>query len=427
MHKPGASIAGVVPIPIPSALSLLFMAKLWLFLAWAMAQEASLERLIVRTDGTYEAHWKVSCRSNLPCEVRLPGRFTYLSASSRTPVIALTMEADTLWGPFSANLPNESGIPLGLSVTATYLAGSDPEEIKGILQEYTRNYIVISTTQGTHWISRQYLISLYFEAQAGGASAYPATRLQISPQNSSVDSVFLITRGNLVDSLRFFYFIEPLERDSYRLTAWVRIPPMWGKAYETNLEVQAQDNFIRSIGRFRWPAYAEFQVRLAEYTLRGREIYLFSLPPKIFPADSGMMVVEARSILHLFSEEAFHLPPGESYIRFRSGTCMAFFSDIGPSLRIPYPDPVPLRATLHEVPQKLDRKASPTTVGTLRVTNPFSESISLRVEKPVPGECRLSETGLARVERRDSLYLLSWEVVLAPGQNINFSYRYAKP
>ncbi len=403
------------------------MAKLWLFLAWALAQEASLERLILRTDGTYEAHWKVSCRGIPPCDVRLPDRFTYLSASSRTPVIAFAIETDTFWGPFSTSLPNHSKIPLGLAVTATYLAGSDPEEIKGTLREYTPNYIIISTAQGTHWISRQHLIALYFEAQEGGSSAYTATRLKIFPQNPDEDSVFLITRGRLLDSLRFFYSIEPLDGDSYKLTAWVRIPPLWSKAYETNLEIQAKDGFTRSIGRLRWPAYAAFQVRLAEYILRGREVYLFSLPARVFPADSGMMMVEAQRLLHLSSEEAFLLPSGETYVRLRSGACMAFSGSLGPSIRIPYPHPSPLRATLHEAPYKADRKASPSIMGILRVTNPFSESLSLLVEKLVPGEYRLLETGLARVERQEALYLLSWEAALAPGQSINFSYKYVRP
>ena len=403
------------------------MAKLWLFLAWAVAQEASLERLILRTDGTYEAHWKVSCRGTPPCEVRLPGRFTYISASSLTPVIAFTIEADTLWGPFSTNLLSNSEIPLGLAVTATYLAGSDPDEIKGILQGYTHSYIVISTAQGTHWINRQHLIDLYFEAQEGGASTYPATRLKIFPQNSGVDSVFLVTRGFLSDSLHFFYLIEPLEGDSYRLTAWVRIPPLWGKAYETNLEIQAQNGFTWVMGRLRWSSYAEFQVRFAEYALRGREVYLFSLPAKVFPADSGLMMVEARRLLLLSSEEVLFLPPGEGYVCLRGWPPMAFSAVFGPLIRIPHPSPLSLRATLHEAPQKSDRKAFPTTVGTLRVTNPFSESISLLVEKFVPGEYRLLEAGLARVERQDSLYLLSWEAVLAPGQSMNFSYRYVRP
>ena len=404
------------------------MAKLWLFLAFALAQKVSLERLLLRADGTYEAHWSATCPGNPPYEVRLPGRFTYLSASEGAPVIAFTMQPDTFWGPYSATLQNDPEIPLGLSVTATYLAGSDPEEVKGTVQAHTRDHLVISTAQATHWISRQHLLSLSCEAQDGGASPYPATRLKIFPQNTTIDPTFsLFTRGKLSDSLRFFYFLAPEEGDVYRLTAWVRIPPLWGQVYEANLEVQAQDNLTWSVGRFRWPTHAAFQVRLAQYVFRGREAYLFSLPARPFPADSGLMGVEAQSILYVSSEEAPPLPPGESSVRLRGGTSISFSGGFGPSMRIPYPSSARLRATLHEAPQKSDRKAAPTIVGTLRVTNPFSEPIHLLVEKPVPVDFVLLETGLARVERREALYLLLWEAILAPGQSISFSYRYAKP
>ncbi len=405
------------------------MTKLWLFGALALAQEASLERLLLYSDGTYEAHWKVVCQGSIPYQLRLPGRFTHISTSQKTPAFALTVEPDTFWGP-PATIPLETAqLPLGLPVTATYLAGSDLEEVKGTLQAQTPEYTVLSTPQGPHWISRSYLISLHTLAQDSGAACYPATRLQIFPQVSFADSTFyLFSWGKLPDSLRFLYLIEPLEGDSYKLTAWVIVPPLWGRAYETNLEVHWRDSLTWSLGRYRVPALGHFQVRLAEYVLRGRAGYLFSLLSLSPLLDSSLTVVEARPILQFASETPFRLPAGQGYLKLTNGGSVSFMGAFRVPTRISYPGSGSMRGILQESLRKSDRKSPPVVFGTLRVTNLFSESAYLVVERFIPGRPLPSETGLARIEKHgDSLYLLSWEAVAAPGQTLSFSYGYVRP
>jgi hypothetical protein len=409
------------------------MAKLWLFLSLGLAQEITLDRLILHTNGTYEAHWKVPCPSYAPCEVRLPGRFTHCLPPSS--VFAYTMEPDTLWGPFFNHAPLDAEIPLGLPVVAAYLAGSDIEEVKGLLHAQNPIYTIISTDQGLVWINRQHLVSLHFSRTEAGNAPYPATRLKLFPQSQTPDSIlYLLTWGQLPDSLRFFYGIEPSEGDMYKLTVWVKVPPLFGQSYETTLEVQDQNNLSWNLGRLKIPAYTAFQVRLTQYVLRGRIGYLFSLPLRLPAEDSSWTTVSAESFLFFSSSDS---PPGEKglfpllpaglgYLSTIGQAAIPFLinSKKGQALRVPYSGLPPLQATLQESPRKSDRKSPLPIAGTLRVTNPFAEPIYLVVEKPVSGKPLPSEIGLARIEKQESSYLLSWEAVLAPGQNLSFSYAY---
>jgi|GEM_PF-3295911 len=410
------------------------MAKLWLFLSLGLAQEITLEQLILHTNGTYEAHWKVPCPTYAPCEVRLPGRFTHCLPPSS--VFAYMMEPDTLWGPFFSHAPLDAEIPLGLPVVATYLAGSDIEEVKGLLHAQNPTYTIISTDQGLVWINRQHLVSLHFSRTEAGNAPYPATRLKLFLQSQTPDSIlYLLTWGQLPDSLRFFYGIEPSEGDMYKFTVWVKVPPLFGQSYETTLEVQDQNNLSWNLGRLKIPAYAAFQVRLARYTLRGRIGYLFSLPLRLPAEDSSWTTVSAESFLFFSSLDSPSggkgllplLPSGPGHLSTSDQEVIPFFITYkkNQTLRVPYSGLPPLQATLEESPRKSDRKSPLIVAGTLRVTNPFEDPIYLVVEKPVLGKPLPSEVGLARIEKQDSSYLLTWEAVLAPGQSLSFSYAYA--
>jgi hypothetical protein len=346
------------------------------------------------------------------------------------------MEPDTLWGPFFSHAPLDAEIPLGSPVVAAYLAGSDIEEVKGLLHAQNPTYTIISTDQGLVWINRQHLVSLHFSRTEAGSAPYPATRLKLFLQSQTPDSIlYLLTWGQLPDSLRFFYGIEPSEGDMYKLTVWVKVPPLFGQSYETTLEVQAQNNLSWNLGRLKIPAYAAFQVRLAQYTLRGRIGYLFSLPLRLPAEDSSWTTVSAESFLFFSSSDSpsggkgllWLLPSGPGYLSTADQEVIPFFITYKKSqtLRVPYSGLPPLQATLQEAPRKSDRKSPLIVAGTLRVTNPFAEPIYLVVEKPVLGKPLPSEVGLARIEKQDSSYLLTWEALLAPGQSLSFSYAYA--
>ncbi len=412
------------------------MAKLWLFLSLGLAQEVLLERLILHTDGTYEAHWKVACGSLVPCEVRLPGRPMHLLPVGGSLPFSFTIAPDTLWGPAS-----EEDIPLGLAVTAAYLAGSDLEESQGTLQAKTPEFIMISTKGGQHWIARQHLVSLHAPSKEEGSMPYPATRLNLFPQNTRTDSIFsFIAVEKVADRPRFLYALEPAHSSQYKLTLWVWVPVLFGRSYETSLTVQGAGGMAWPAGRVQVPAGVPFQVRLKEFSFPGRIAYVFSLPSEPNAEDSSLITCIAKSYL-LFSQldnvgvgegavqttesRAFMtLPAGEGYFYAGSGPAIPFQIQAGRPIRIPYLDTVPLQATLQERGRKAGRKAPLAITGTLRVTNPFSESIHLLVEKPVSGEPLPTESGLARIEKQGTTYLLSWEATLAPGQTLTLSYAY---
>jgi hypothetical protein len=220
----------------------------------------------------------------------------------------------------------------------------------------------------------------------------------------------------------------------YKLTVWVKVPPLFGQSYETNLEVQDQNNLSWNLGRLKIPAYAAFQVRLTQYVLQGRIGYLFSLPLRLPAEDSSWTTVSAESFLFFSSSDSPSgrkgllplLPSGPGYLSTADQEVIPFFITYKKSqtLRVPYSGLSPLHATLQESTRKSDRKNPSTIAGALRVTNPFAEPIYLVVEKPVSGKPLPSEIGLARIEKQESSYLLSWEAVLAPGQNLSFSYAY---
>lgn len=412
------------------------MAKLWLFLSLGLAQEALLEQLILHTDGTYEAHWKVSCGSVVPCEVRLPGRPAHLLPVGGSLPFYFTMVPDTLWGPAS-----EGDVPLGLAVTAAYLAGSDLEESQGTLQAKTPEFIAISKKEGQHWIARRHLVSLHASSNEEESIPYPATRLHLFPQNPRTDSVFsFIAVEKLDDRLRFLYALEPAHSGQYKLTLWVWVPVLFGRSYETSLTVQGAGGMAWPAGRMQVPAGVTFQVRLKEFSFPGRIAYVFSLPSEPNAEDSSLITCTAKSYLLLSQSDnagsgegavkttesrAFMaLPAGEGYFYAGDGPAMPFEIHAGRPIRIPYPGTAPLRATLQESIRKTDRKAPPTITGTLRVTNPFSEPIHLLVEKPLAGVPLPPESGLARIEKQGTTYLLSWEATLAPGQTLTLSYAY---
>ncbi len=412
------------------------MAKLWLFLSLGLAQEALLEQLILHTDGTYEAHWKVFCRSVFPCEVRLPGRALHLLPVGGSLPFYLTIAPDTLWGPAS-----EEDVPLGLAVTATYLAGSDLEESQGTLQAKTPEFIAISTKEGQHWIARQHLVSLHAPSKEEGSMPYPATRLQIFSQNTRTDSLFsFIVVEKIAEKTRFLYALEPENSGQYKLTLWVWVPVLFGHSYETGLTVQGAGGVAWPAGRVQVPAGVPFQVRLKEFSFPGRIAYVFSLPSESTAEDSSLVTCTAKSYLLLSqvgdagsgegavktteSRTFMALPAGEGYFYAGDGPAIPFEIQAGRPIRIPYPGTAPLRATLQERVRKTDRKAPLTITGTLRITNPFSEPIHLLVEKPLIGVPLPSESGLARIEKQGTAYLLSWEATLAPGQTLTLSYAY---
>jgi len=408
------------------------MAKLWLFLSLGLAQEALLEQLILHADGTYEAHWKVSCGSVVPCEVRLPGRPVHLLPVGGTLPFSFTVAPDTLWGPAS-----EEDIPLGLAVIAAYLAGSDLEESQGILQAKTPEFITISTERGQHCIARQNLVSLQFSTKETGSKPYPATRLQLFPQNSRTDSLFsFIAIGKLDDSLRFLYVLEPSHSSQYKLVLWAWMPVLFGRSYETGLTLQGANGMVWPAGRVQVPAGVPFQVRLKEFSIPARVAYVFSLPSELPAEDSSLITLTAKSYLLLSqgddegtlkaaeSRVYTGLPAGEGYFYAGKGSVIPFEIQAGRPGRIPYPGAIPIQATLQERVRQTNRKAPPTITGTLRITNPFSEPIHLLVEKPLIGTPLPNESSLARIEKQGTSYLLSWEAVLPPGQTLTLSYAY---
>jgi len=412
------------------------MAKLWLFLSLGLAQEALLEQLILHTDGTYEAHWKVSCGSVASCEVRLPGQPMHLLCVGENLPFSFTMAPDTLWGPAS-----EGDIPLGLAVTAAYLAGSDLEESQGTLQTKTPEFIAISTKGGQHWIARQHLVSLLFPAEDKGSRPYPATRLHLFPQDPRTDNVFsFIAIGKVADSPQFLYVLEPVNSGEYKLTLWAWMPVLFGRSYETSLTVQEANGIAWPAGRVQVPAGMPFQVRLKAFTLPGRVAYVFSLPSEPPAEDSSLMTCTAKRYLLLSpvgdgglgegagktteSRGSMTFPEGEGYFYTGDGPVIPFQIQAGRPIRIPYPSTAPLQATLQERIRKAGRKAPLTITGTLRITNPYAETLHLLVEKPLSGEPLPTESGLARIEKRGAMYLLSWEATLTPGQTLTLSYAY---
>ncbi len=286
------------------------------------------------------------------------------------------------------------------AVTAAYLAGSDLEESQGTLQTKTPEFIAISTKGGQHWIARQHLVSLLFPAEDKGSSPYPATRLHLFPQNPRTDNVFsFIAIGKVADSPRFLYVLEPVHSGEYKLTLWAWMPVLFGRSYETSLTVQEANGIAWPAGRVQVPAGMPFQVQLKAFTLPGRVAYVFSLPPEPPAEDSSLMTCTAKRYLLLSpvgdgglgegagktteSRGSMTFPEGEGHFYTGDGPVIPFQIQAGRPIRIPYPSTAPLQATLQERIRKAGRKAPLTITGTVRITNPYAETLHLLVEKPL--------------------------------------------
>ncbi len=413
------------------------MAKLWLFGAITFAQTLSLQKLILYAEGTYEAHWTINWTGAPPYEVRLPGRLTRLIPLQGTgpALFSWETEPDTLWGPFHPSgplVPNGFPVPLGTSLTASYQAGDEIEELKGTLHAYTPTHLLIRVQNDLYWLPLANLTELQYPASAQGASIYPATRLRLYPEAPGDEASFqLIAQGTLPDSLRFLYLIAPKENQSYQLTAWLQIPPLFPGTYETALELRT-DHRHWPLGRQRLPLHRILTLRLSQTALVGKEGYAFSLPPLDPTPDTTRHEAIAQKVLLLTASEDLQLPPlSEGLLIDKNGSTFPFLWQkalTSPrTLRIelePAPD---LQASLQEVRRKTDKKSPPARLGTIRLRSALPQEAAILIEKRLIGSPLPAESGLARLEKHPASsnhHILRWEVVLLHQQAISLSYAY---